>query len=199
MGSKTKRATARTTPVKHSRAALWTIQLAVETAADSARRLGALQDRMFRGHQAALWTLQMARHHSLKGGDLQLVEEGIRRLAERVEWPSSIRRRTRREHLERPLTDTESGVVRNLAASATRVASGMLDISEQLDDWYGGVILMAVAAARSALSGVTVEAHKRRAAKLMDRLDLLCRDERVAWAFTDGLRRSSSHAGRTVH
>jgi hypothetical protein len=32
----------------------------------------------------------------------------------------------------------------------------------------------------------------------MDRLDLLCRDERVAWAFTDGLRRRS-HAGRTVH
>jgi hypothetical protein len=197
MGTKAKRATIKA-EAKHSRAALWTIQLAVEAVADSVRQLKALQGRVYRGHRAALWALQMARHHSLQNRDQSFVEHGIGKLAERVDWPATIRLRSRREHLERPLSEIESSVVCGLAGSAFVVASGMLDISEQLDAWYGGLVLIAATAARSAVSSVTVEAHKKRAAKLMDRLDQLCRNERIAWVFAAGSD-DPSVAGRTLH
>lgn len=198
MSTRSKRAITRIVEAKHSRAALWTIQLAVEAVADSVRQLKALQGRVYRGHKAALWALQMARHHSLQSRDQSFVEHGIGKLAERVDWPATIRLRTRREHLERPLSDIESSVVCGLAGSAFEVASGMLDISEQLDAWYGGLVLLATATARTALSSVTVEAHRRRAAKLMHRLDQLCRDQRIAWAFTAGSD-DLSFVGRTLH
>ena len=79
------------------------------------------------------------------------------------------------------------------------VSSGMLDISEQLDAWYGRLVLIAATAARSALPSVTVEAHKKRAAKLLDRLDQLCRNERIAWAFAAGPSGDPSLACRTLH
>ena len=198
MSTKSKRAITRIAEAKHSRAALWTIQLAVDAVADSVRQLKSLQGRVYRGHQAALWALQMARHHSLNNRHQTLVEHCVGKLAERVDWPATIRKRTRREYLERPLGDTESSVVCGLAGSAFVVASGMLDISEQLDAWYGGLALIAATAARSAVSSVTVEAHKRRAAKLMDRLDQLCCDERIAWAFAAGAD-DPSLADRTLH
>ena len=199
MGTKAKGTTSRTTEAKHSRAALWTIQLAVDAVADSVRQLKSLQGRVYRGHQAALGALQMARHHSLNDRDQNLVEHGIGKLAERVDWPATIRTRTRREHLERPLRDTESTVLCGLAGSAFVVSSGMLDISEQLDAWYGRLVLIAATAARSALPSVTVEAHKKRAAKLLDRLDQLCRNERIAWAFAAGPSGDPSLACRTLH
>jgi hypothetical protein len=125
MSTRSKRAITRIVEAKHSRAALWTIQLAVEAVADSVCQLKALQGRVYRGHKAALWALRMARHHSLQDRDQSFVEHGIGKLAERVDWPATIRLRTRREHLERPLSTWTSSVVvgRLRSPSGTMAAS----------------------------------------------------------------------------
>jgi hypothetical protein len=194
--AKTKRPTTR--EANHSRAALGTIHLAVETVADSVRHLKSLQGHVLQGHRAAVRALQMARHHPLRESDQSLVEDGVSQLSSRMDWSEAIHMQTQREHLERPLTNTESSMVRHLASSAVQLACGTLDISELLDAWYGELVLIAVATARTALPAVTVEAHRRRAARLLGRLELLCGDERIAWAFTEGSRRPSP-VGRTLH
>ena len=66
--------------LKQSRAALRTIQLAVETIADSIRQLQRLQGHAHRGHRDALATLRMARHHSLHGDDVCRLEETVGKL-----------------------------------------------------------------------------------------------------------------------
>ena len=198
MGTRAKAKRSNKRKANHSRAALWTIHLAVETVADSVRHLKSLQDHVNRGHHAAVRALQMARHHPLRESDQSLVEDGVSQLLGRVDWPVAIHMQTQRDQLERPLADTESCMVRHLASSAVQLACGTLDISELLDAWYGELVLIAVATARTALPAVTVEAHRRRAARLLDRLELLCADERIAWAFTEGSRRPSP-VGRTLH
>ena len=70
---RSRRARARRIEVQQSRAALWTIQLAVDAVADSISQLKTLQNNVYRGYRVALSTLQMARHHSLSDGDLTLV------------------------------------------------------------------------------------------------------------------------------
>jgi hypothetical protein len=180
---KARTARARTSEAAHSRAALWTIQLAVDAVADALRRLGTLQGQVYRSHRAALATLQMARHHPLKAADLNLVEDRFGQLARRLDWPQGIRARAHYEHLGRPLTDPESRMIGSWAGSALALTDGMLDISEQLDLGYAGLVVSAAGAARAASFRVTAEAHKRKAAKLLLRLDQLCADERVAWAF----------------
>jgi hypothetical protein len=172
--------------LKQSRAALWTIQLAVETVADSIRQLQRLRDHAHRGHRAALATLSMARHHSLNNSDLSRVEETVGKFARVMDWPLSMRSRTRFEHLERPLSDSESRLMANLAGSALLVAGGMLDVTEQLDAWYGSLVVTAAAAARSALPRVTSDGHRKRADKLMFRLEQLCANSHIAWAFAAG-------------
>jgi hypothetical protein len=181
---RSKTAGVRTDETRQGRAALWTVQLAVDAVADAIRRLDTLRCLVYRTHQAALSTLRTARHHPLKDPDLAPLEDRIGHLANRLDWPQSIRSRTHHhEHLERPLTRAESRVIGNWAGSAFAVTSGMLNVSEQLDAWYAGLVTSAVRAARTASSRVTVEAHKRRAEKLLRRLDQLCADERIAWAF----------------
>jgi hypothetical protein len=59
----------------------------------------------------------------------------------------------------------------------------MLDITEQLDAWYGGLAVAAAAVARSALANVTSQGHRKRADKLMLRLEALCTNTQIAWAF----------------
>src|SRR5262245_1827769 len=169
--------------LKQSRAALRTIQLAVDTVADSIRQLQRLRRHAHRGHRAALATLSMARHHSLNGCDLSRVEETVGKFARLMDWPLAMRSRTRFEHLERPLSEGESRLMANLAGSALLVAGGMLDITEQLDAWYGGLVVTAAAAARSALPSVTSDGHRKRAEKLMLRLEQLCANSHIAWAF----------------
>jgi len=170
----------------HSRAALWTIQLAVDTLADSIRQLKAFRRHVHRGHRAALDTLRMTRHHPLHDADLALLEEGVDKLARRLDWPATMRSRTRHAHLERPLTDPESRTITTLAVSSVIIASGMLDIGDQLDAWYGGHAVSAATAARLAFPNVTIEAHRKRAQKLMLRLDQLCANDHIAWAFAAG-------------
>jgi hypothetical protein len=197
MSAKTKRATTKT-EANYSRAALWTIQHAVDALADSIRHVQMLRDYAHRSHSAALVTLRMARHHTLNDGDLRLVEDCVGKLAQRMDWPASLRTRTRQEHLERPLSETESSEITNLAGGALGIASGTLDIEEQMVSWYGGFAVAAVAAARSALSSVTAVTHRRRADKLMHRLEQLCDDHRIAWAFVAGAEHKPiSH--RTLH
>jgi hypothetical protein len=172
--------------LKQSRAALRTIQLAVDTVADSIRQLRRLQGHAHRGHRAALATVRMARHHSLNGGDKSRVEETVGKFARLMDWPLAMRSRSRVEPLERPLSDAESRLLANLAGSALLVAGGMLDITEQLDAWYGGLVVTAAAAARSALPSVTSQQHRERADKLMLRLEELCANAHIAWAFAVG-------------
>jgi hypothetical protein len=73
------------------------------------------------------------------------------------------------------------GVTR-LAGSAIAVSTEMLDIGERLDALYGGLTVTAAAAARSALASVTDETHRKRADKLMLRLDQLCANQRICRA-----------------
>ena len=103
-----------------------------------------------------------------------------------MDWPLAMRSRTSFEPLERPLSDAESRLLANLAGSALLVAGGMLDITAQLDAWYGGLVVTAAAAARSALPSVTSEKHRMRANKLILRLEQLCANTHIAWAFAAG-------------
>jgi hypothetical protein len=184
--------------LKQSRAALWTIQLAVDAVADSIQQLKLLQDHAYRGHRAALVTLRLARHHSLNDCDLRRVEDSVGKFARLADWPAAKRARSRYEHLERPLCDTESRQVANLAGSALLVAAGMLDITEQLDAWYGELAVTAAAVARSALAKVTSRGHRRRADKLMLRLAELCTNTHIAWAFAAGAQ-DRPQPPRTLH
>ena len=199
MSRKSKTARAPTAEARHSRAALRTMQLAVDAVADALRRLGTLQSDVHRSRGAALASLQVARHHSLKDADLHPIEDRISQLARRLDWPRSICGRVHNEHLERPLTDPESHMVGRWAGSAHALTVGMLDISEQLDAWYAGLVVTAAGAARAASCKVTVVAHKRKAAKLLLRLDGLCADERVAWAFDAPGEDEWSISCRTLH
>lgn len=198
MNSKATKADTKRTELKHSRAALWTIQHAVDAVANSIRQLKTLQGHVYVGYRGALSTLQMARHHSLNDRDLNLVEDCVGKLAQRADWPATMRSRTRHESLERPLSDTESSVVTSLVGSALAVSAGTLDITEYLDALYGGLAVTAAAAARSAYS-VTAETHRKRADKLMLRLDQLCANQRIAWAFTAGAENQPSIFRRTLH
>jgi hypothetical protein len=183
---------------KQSRAALWTIQLAVTAVADSIQQLKVLQDHAHRGHRAALATLRLARHHSLNDCDLLRVEDAVGKFARLTDWPAAMRARSRHEHLERPLSDTESCQLANLAGSALLVAAGLLDITEQFDAWYGGLTVTAAAAPRSALANVTSQGHRKRADKLMLRLEELCTHPHIAWAFATNAR-DQAQPMRTLH
>jgi hypothetical protein len=190
---------ARKTEVQQSRAALWTIQLAVDAVADSISQLKILQSNVYRGYRVALPTLQMARHHSLSDGDLTLVEDCVGKLAQRADWPAAMRSRSRHKRLERPLSDAESSGVTRLAGSAIAASAEMLDISERLDALYGGLAVTAAAAARAAFASVTDETHRKRADKLMLRLDQLCANQRIAWAFAAGADVQPPAFRRTLH
>ena len=185
--------------LRHSRAALSTIQFAVDAVAHSVQHLRSLRCHMQRGHHAALTTLRMARHHCLNASDLARVETIVGQYARVADWPGTMRSRNRHEHLERPLSDTESGVLASLAGSALTVAAGALTMWEQLDAWYGGLAVTAAAAARSALPSVTAEAHRRRANKLMLRLEQLCANDHIAWAFAAAVKECEPAAQRTLH
>ena len=97
MNSKATKADTKRTELKHSRAALWTIQHAVDAVANSIRQLKTLQGHVYGGYRGALSTLQMARNHSLNDRDLNLVEDCVGKLAERADWPATMRSRTRHE------------------------------------------------------------------------------------------------------
>src|SRR5262245_13169555 len=169
--------------LKDSRAALWTIQLAVDAVADSIRQLKLLRNQVHSGHRTALTTLRMARHHSLTDGDLSQVESSVGRLARFADWPSTRRARSRKEHLERHISDAERRGVARMAGAALTRAAGLLDVGERLDVWYGSLAVTAAAVARSALPKVSCERHRRRADKLMLRLDQLASNSLIAWAF----------------
>lgn len=190
---------ARKLRLKESRAALWTIQLAVDAVSDSVRQLKLLRDHVHRGHRTSLATLRMARHHCLNEEDMGRVEESVTKFARLADWPPTMRVRGRYEHFERPLSDAESRLLANLAGTALTVAAGMLDICEQCDAWYGGFAVTAAAAARSALPKVTTEVHRKRANKLMLRLDQLCANGHIAWAFAAGDEKYRPTPLRTLH
>src|SRR5262245_35217478 len=192
------RAQSRRALSKQSRAALWTIQVAVDAIADSIQQLKLLQGHAHRGHRAALLTLRLARHHSLNDCDMLRVEDSVGKFARLMDWPVAMRSRSRYERLERPLSDTESRQLANLAGSALLVAAGMLDITDQLDAWYGGLAVTAAAAARSALAKVTSQGHRKRADKLMLRLEELCGNSHIAWAFAAGAQERPQPL-RTLH
>src|SRR5262249_58106409 len=96
---------------------------------------------------------------------------------------ASMRGRNGRGQLEGPLRDWESSVFASRGGSAPPVVAGALTIGEQLDAWYGGLAVTAAAAARAALPSVTAATHRRRADKLMLRLELPCANDHIAWAF----------------
>jgi hypothetical protein len=187
-----KKVQSRRADLKHSRAALRTIQQAVETVTHSIQQLKVLRRHMHRGHRQALWALHSARHHSLNDSDIKRVEDMVRGYARVADWPATMRARNPHEHLARPLCDTESTVLASLAGSALTVAAGALTVCEQLDNWYGGLAVAAAVSARLALPSVTEEAHKRRAQKLMLRLEQLCVNEQIHWAFVAAAGRSAA-------
>ena len=133
MSSNATKAQTRRADLKHSRAALWTIQHAVDAVANCVRQLKTLQGHVYGGYRVALSTLQMARHHSLSDRDLTLVENCVGKLAKRADWPATMRSRGRHKRLERPLSDTDSSVVAGLAGSALAVSAEMLDVGERLN------------------------------------------------------------------
>jgi len=186
-----KKVQSRRADLKHSRAALRTIQQAVETVTHSIQQLKVLRRHMHRGHRKALWSLHSARHHSLNDNDIKRVEDMVRGYARVADWPATMRTRNPHEHLARPLSDTESTVLASLAGSALTVAAGALTVCEQLDNWYGGLAVAAAVSARLALPSVTEEAHKRRAEKLMLRLEQLCANDQINWAFVAAAGRSA--------
>jgi len=192
------RAQSRKAMLKQSRAALWTIQVAVDAVADSIQQLKLLQAHAHRGHRAALVTLRLARHHSLTDCDMLRVEDSVGKFARLMDWPAVMRSRSRYERLERPLSDTESRQLANLAGSALLVAAGMLDITEQVDAWYGELAVTAATVARSALANVTNQVHRKRADKLMLRLEELCTTTQIAWAFAEGAQ-DRPQLPRTLH
>jgi hypothetical protein len=168
---------------KQSRAALWTVQHAVDAVADSVRQLKLLREHAHRGHRDALQTLRMARHHCLDEHDLRRLEESVARFARLADWPAAMRSRARYEHLERPLSGSESRLITNLAGSALTVAAGMLDTCEHLDAW----------------PHVTSEVHRRKADKLMLRLEQLCANHQIAWAFAAGRTHHRQGSPRTLN
>jgi hypothetical protein len=177
---KVKKAMTRTSE-KQSRAALATIESAVATVAEAVKQLGLLQRDLSRAHRAALESFQVARHHPLTGHHLEGMERLARTLADRRGGPSAIRDRAANDHLERPLSHSESWQIGRWASSAAVIAAGLPHLGDTVvDEWYGDLVASAADAARSALPKVTVEAHKRRAARLMLRLDHLCSDVRIA-------------------
>jgi hypothetical protein len=184
---------------KQSRAALWTVQHAVDAVADSVRQLKLLREHAHRGHRDALQTLRMARHHCLDEHDLRRLEESVARFARLADWPAAMRSRARYEHLERPLSGSESRLITNLAGSALTVAAGMLDTCEHLDAWYGRLAVTAAAAAHAALPHVTSEVHRRKADKLMLRLEQLCANHQIAWAFAAGRTHHRQGSPRTLN
>jgi hypothetical protein len=173
-----KKAQSRRAELKHSRAALRTIQQAVETVTHSIHQLKVLRRHMHRGHRKALWALHTARHHSLNETDIKRVEDMVRGYALVADWPATMLARNPHEHLERPLSDT--------------VAAGALTVCEQLDNWYGGLAVAAAVSARLALPSVTAQAHRRRADKLMIRLEQLCANDQINWAFVAAAGRSTA-------
>jgi hypothetical protein len=114
---------------------------------------------------------------------LRRVEEGVAELAKRLDWGAGSGIRSRYDQLVRPLTSKESSEIKTWAMAAWGITVGMLDLSELLDEWYGKLVVAAAAAARSAFPKVTAEAHRKQAAEFIRRLDQLCTDERIAWAF----------------
>ena len=112
-----------------------------------------------------------------------------------------MRSRSRHKRLERPLSDVESSGVTRLAGSAIAVSAEMLDIGERLDALYGGLAVTAAAAARSALASVTDETHRKRAEQVGAalRLDQLCANQRIAWAFAAGADEQPPIFRRTLH
>ncbi len=196
------RARSRKTELKHSRAALRTIQLAVETVAHSINQVRVLRRHLHRGHRKGLSALHMARHHSLNAADIKRVEAIVGGYAQVADWPATMRSRRRHEGLERPLSETESTVLALLAGQALTAAAGALAVCEQLDNWYGGLAVAAAVAGRLAVPGVTVEAHRRQADKLMTRLEQLCANDHINWAFVAAAGRSPAvrpPSQRTVH
>ena len=194
---------ARKAHLKRSRAALCTIELAVDTVAHSIRQLKVLRAHMHRGHRRALFALSTARHHSLSEADLRRVEDMVGGYARVADWPANMRSRIPHDHLERPLSEAESTVLAVLAGQALTVAAGALTVCEQLDNWYGGLAVAAAVAGRLALPSVTIEAHRRRADKLMTRLEHLCANDQIKWAFVAAAGRSPAVRPRsdqtTVH
>jgi hypothetical protein len=186
------KAPTRKAALKCSRAALRTIELAVETVTHSIRQLKVLRRHMHRGHREALSALHMARHHSLSDADIKRVEEIVRGYAQVADWPATMRSRRPHDHLARPLSDAESSVQAILAGQALTVAAGLLTVGEQLDNWYGGLAVAAAVAGRLALPSVTVEAHRRRAYKLISQLEQLCANEQIHWAFVAAAGRSAA-------
>jgi hypothetical protein len=186
------RAQSRRAELKYSRAALRTIQQAVEIVTHSIHQLKVLRRHMHRGHRKALWALHTARHHSLNEADIKRVEDMVRGYALVADWPATMRTRNPHAHLERPLSDTESTVLASVAGSALTVAAGALTVSEQLDNWYGGLAVAAAVSARLALPSVTAQTHRRRADKLMIRLEQLCANDQINWAFVAAAGRSTA-------
>lgn len=186
------KALSRRVELKHSRAALRTIQQAVETVTHSIQQLKLLRRHLHRGHRKALWALHAARHHSLTDTDIKRVEDMVLGYAQVADWPATMRQRHPHEHLARPLSDTESSVLASVAGSALTVAAGALTLCEQLDNWYGGLAVTAAVSARLAQPSVTEEAHKRRADKLMLRLEQLCANDQINWAFVAAAGRSGA-------
>jgi hypothetical protein len=164
MTMKVKNARGRTAEYKQSRAALRTIEMAVATVEDGIKRLGMLQDYLYRAHRAALGGFQAARHHSL--------------LVRHLDWPAALGARVPHEHVDRSLTDREADKIVLWAGSAFEITGGMLTLSTLLDGWYGDLVRSAAEAARSAALKVTVWQH--RASELILLLDQLCADERIA-------------------
>jgi len=176
--------------MQNSRAALRTIQLAVETVTHCIQQLKVLRRQLHRGHQEALSALHAARHHTLNDDDIKRVEEMVGGYAQAADWPATMRSRSPHDDLKRALSDTESNVLAIMAQQALTVAAGALTIGEQLDNWYGGLAVVAAVAGRLALPSVTAKAHRRRADKLMARLEQLCADDQINWAFAAAAGRS---------
>lgn len=195
-------AVTRKAELNNSRAALRTIELAVETVAHSIQQLKMLRRHLHQGHRKALSALQTARHHALRDADVKRVEDIIGGYARVADWPAAMRARSPHDKLDRPLSDVESNVLAILAGQALAVAAGALTVSEQIDNWYGGLAVAAAVAGRLALPGVTEKAHRRRADKLMIRLEQLCANDQINWAFVAAAGRSPAvrpPSLRTLH
>jgi hypothetical protein len=151
---------------------------ALVSVADSIELLTKLHDNAHLAYKGALEAFQMARHHPLTAPDLCLIEKRATALADQFDWPASARARGMCPHLERPLTNYESSIITHWGNSAFAITVVLLDVGGLLDGIYGSFVATAAAAARSARSKVTADAHQKRADKLMLRLDQLCAGDR---------------------
>jgi hypothetical protein len=145
--------TSRTLELKKSRAALSTIQMAVDAVAGAVKEWSALQKHLCRAHQEAVSTFQAIHPQPFKGRET--LEESAGELARRLVWPKCLATRSPHDHPKAPMTFDLVSDTGRWAFSTFMIADCVHVVVRMLDRGFGVLVEDATHAARSELSNVT--------------------------------------------